>query len=126
MYEEIASNQRKTWALISLFFVFIVVLGYVLGIIWGDAYLGVAVAVIIGLIFTIFSYFKGDQVVLTLSGARPATKKEYPHLVNTVEGLAIAAGIPMPKIFIIDEPAINAFATGRDPSHGKGNGQVGA
>ena len=63
MYDEIAKNQRKTWAILSLFIVFIAVLGYFLGIFWGDPYIGVAVAVIIGMVFTLFSYFKGDKVV---------------------------------------------------------------
>lgn len=117
MYEQIASNQRKTWALISFFFVIIVLLGYVLGFFWGDPYVGIAAAIVIGMVFTLFSYFKGDKVVLKLSHAKPASKKQYPHLVNTVEGLAIAAGIPAPKIYVIEEEAINAFATGRNPEH---------
>ncbi|MBI2660948.1 M48 family metallopeptidase, partial [Candidatus Woesearchaeota archaeon] len=62
-------------------------------------------------------YYAGDSAILSMSHAVPADRKKYPFLVNTVEGLAIAAGIPTPKIFVIDDTAINAFATGRDPKH---------
>ncbi|MFH1448656.1 MAG: M48 family metallopeptidase, partial [Candidatus Micrarchaeota archaeon] len=63
------------------------------------------------------SYYYSDKIVLRISGATPAEKKKYPHLVNTVEGIAIAAGLPVPKIYVIEDPAPNAFATGRDPHH---------
>lgn len=117
MYDQIASNKRKTWFILVAFLVVIAFLGYALGIVWGDPYFGVAVATLIGMGFSLISYYKGDKVVLQLSGARPASKKEFPYLINTVEGLALAAGIPKPKIYVMDEQAINAFATGRDPAH---------
>ena len=117
MYDEIASNKRKTYVLIFLFFVFIVLLGYVLGSIYSNPLFGLSLAFIISFFYMLFSLFAGDSVILTLNSAKPADPKHYPHLVNTVEGLAIAAGIPTPKIYVIDDTAINAFATGRDPKH---------
>src|SRR3972149_4288024 len=117
MYDEIASNQRKTWMIIIFFVAFIAFLGYVLGLVWADPFVGMALAVIVSLVFTLISYYSGDKMLLKLSGARPTDKKLHPHLVNTVEGLAIAAGMPTPQIFIIESDAINAFATGRAPSH---------
>jgi heat shock protein HtpX len=86
--------------------------------VWGatpDA--GIFVAVVVSIAYTIFSYYHGDQLILSMSGARPVTKAEYPHLYHTIEGLAIAAGIPTPQAYVIDDSALNAFATGRDPKH---------
>ncbi|MBI5553344.1 MAG: M48 family metallopeptidase, partial [Candidatus Diapherotrites archaeon] len=65
----------------------------------------------------LFGYYYSDKIVLSISQARPATKEENTYLVNTVEGLSLAAGIPMPQIYVIDDTALNAFATGRDPEH---------
>lgn len=117
IYEEISSNVRKTWVLIFLFFVVIVLIGYALGALYGNPFIGLTLAFIISFFYILFSYFTGDSVILTLNSAKQADKQQYPHLVNTVEGLAIAAGIPTPRIYVIDDTAINAFATGRDPKH---------
>lgn len=116
-YEEIASNKRKSYLLISLFIAGIIFFGYLLGYFFGNIYAGVLIAFIISMIFTLIGYYSGDSLVLQASGAIPATKQEYPHLVNTVEGLSIAAGIPMPKVYVIKDPHPNAFATGRDEQH---------
>ena len=117
IYEEISSNVRKSYLLLFLFFVIIALLGYALGALYGNPYIGLTLAFIISFFYTLFSYFAGDSVILTMNGAKEASKQQFPHLVNTVEGLAIAAGIPTPKIYVIDDTAINAFATGRDPKH---------
>ena len=117
MYDAIASNKRKTYLLIFLFFIFIVFLGYILGSLYSNPVFGLSIAFIISFVYILFSLFAGDSVILTLNSAKPADRHHYPHLVNTVEGLAIAAGIPTPKIYVIDDTAINAFATGRDPKH---------
>lgn len=117
MYDAIASNKRKTYLLIFLFFIFIVILGYALGSLYANPLFGLSIALIISFVYILFSLFAGDSVILTLNSAKPADRRQYPHLVNTVEGLAIAAGIPTPKIYVIDDTAINAFATGRDPKH---------
>ncbi|HII29437.1 TPA: zinc metalloprotease HtpX [Candidatus Woesearchaeota archaeon] len=116
-YEQIASNQRKTWLLMFFFIVVVAALGYVFGYVFADAYFGIVAAFTIAVVMAMIGYYSGDRIVLSISRARPASKAEFPHLVNSVEGLAIAAGIPMPKVYVIDDPALNAFATGRDPKH---------
>ncbi|MBI2658067.1 M48 family metallopeptidase [Candidatus Woesearchaeota archaeon] len=117
LYDHISSNKRKSIILILFFFIIIGLLGYAFGLYFGDVYIGVAFAVIISTIMTLISFYSGDKMILGMSHAVPADRKKYPHLVNTVEGLAIAAGIQAPKIYVIDDTAINAFATGRDPKH---------
>ena len=117
LYDHISSNKRKSILLITLFFIIIGLLGYVFGIYLGDAFIGLAFAIIISAIMVLISFYSGDKMILSMSHAVPADNKKYPHLVNTVEGLAIAGGIPTPKIYVIDDSAINAFATGRNPKH---------
>ena len=117
LYDRISSNKRKSILLITLFFIIIGFLGYAFGIYFGDPFIGLGFAIIFSTIMTLISFYSGDKMILRMSNAVPADIKKYPHLVNTVEGLAIAAGIPTPKIYVIDDSAINAFATGRDPKH---------
>ena len=76
------------------------------------------VAVVVAIAMTFSSYYYSDRIVLAMSQARPAEKPQYAHLINSVEGLAIASGIPTPRVYVIDDTAPNAFATGRDPEHG--------
>lgn len=92
-------------------------LGLLIGLVYGNVYLGAFLAMFAAAIYLLISYFTGDNMILTMTGAQEAKKSQYPHLVHTVEGLAIAAGIPTPKIYIIDDSALNAFATGRNPKH---------
>jgi len=117
LYDHISSNKRKSILLITLFFIIIGLLGYAFGLYFGDAFIGLGFAIIFSTIMILISFYSGDKMILSMSHAVPADKKKYPHLVNTVEGLAIASGIPTPKIYVIDDSAINAFATGRDPKH---------
>src|SRR3989344_5104264 len=117
LYENISSNKRKSIFLITIFFIIIGFLGYAFGLYLGDAFIGLGFAIIFSTIMTLISFYSGDKLILGMSSAVLADRKKYPHLVNTVEGLAIAAGIPTPKIYVIDDSAINAFATGRDPKH---------
>ncbi|MDI6822241.1 MAG: zinc metalloprotease HtpX [Actinomycetota bacterium] len=117
MYEQIASNVRKSWFLILLFVVLIMLLGYVFGELMRIGYFGVALALIIAMVMSFSGYYYSDKIVLTMSRARPVEKEEYPYLYNVVEGLSIAAGNPTPKMYVIDDSAPNAFATGRDPEH---------
>ncbi len=117
IYEEIAANKRRSYILITLFVIIIIALGYALGFVWGFPYFGLIVALIFAVIYTIMIFYSGDKAILALSGAKPVAKKDYPYLYNAVEGLSIAAGIPMPKIYMIDDSAINAMATGRSPEH---------
>jgi len=117
MYSEIASNKRNSFLLVVGITALLVVLGYFLGDYWGNGYVGLALAMIIAVVMSLTAYYGGDRMVLTMSRARRIEKKDYPQLFNVVEELAIAAGLPMPAVYVIDDSAPNAFATGRDPRH---------
>lgn len=117
MYEQISANKWKSWLMMVIFVLFIGLLGYVFSVAtrWGPC---IFVGSLIFAVATAFgSYYYSDRVVLAISKARPAVHDELPYLYNTVEGLAMAAGIPMPRLYVIDDKAPNAFATGRDPEH---------
>ncbi len=117
-YEEIASNKRRTYFLVFFFFVFVTALGLMIGVLYGRSYFGLILALVIGVLYFLFSYYAGANAILSMTGAQEATKPKYTYLINTVEGLAIAAGLPtMPKVYVIEDSALNAFATGRDPEH---------
>ena len=117
----IARNKRNTWLLILAFLVFFVALGLLIGYVWGgDVRGGAAVAVAAGLVaflLTLASYYGGGSVLLGLSQAKEIRKDDDPQLFNVVEELCLAGGLPMPGIYLIDDSAMNAFATGRDPRH---------
>src|SRR3989344_2233922 len=117
MFEEVRKNKIKSGILIFLFILIITNLGGVIGFIYGNMYVGIVLALIISVIYFLFSYFFGDKSILKTAGAREVTKKEYPHLFHTIEGLAISAGIPKPHAYVIDDSALNAFATGRNPKN---------
>lgn len=115
MYEQIGSNVWRSYGLVILFICLIAGLGYLFA--WHTGYPEILpLAVIFAVLSSIGSYYYSDRLVLAMSRARPATKEEHAHLVNSVEGLAIAAGLPAPRIYVIEDSAPNAFATGRDPS----------
>ncbi len=117
----IAANKRNSVLLVVLFVLFICGLGALLGwAIWGDpraAVPSVAVALVFALVSALVGYYSGPQAVLALSRARPISKDEDPQLYNVVEELTLASGLPMPRLYVIETPAMNAFATGRDPRH---------
>ncbi|MBC8450585.1 M48 family metalloprotease, partial [bacterium] len=117
MWEQISSNKMKSGFLVGFFIIFVVFLGWLFGrtTVWGPA-APILAAVIAGAAAW-GSYYNSDRMVLAISRAKPAQKEDHPHLYHSVEGLAIAAGIPTPKLYIIDDTAPNAFATGRDPEH---------
>ncbi len=117
MYNQIDSNKRKTVILMTIFIVFVIFLGWLYGKISGTGYIGLGLALIVSFLMTVFSYFSGDKVALKTSGAKLIKKEDNPYLYNIVENLTITSGLPMPKIHIINDPNINAFATGRDPQH---------
>jgi len=117
IYDEIAANRFKTVLIFVLFFGMVLIIGIAYGAWIGDIIIGTLLAGFLGAIYCPIAYMAGDSMILTLSSAKPARKQEYPYLINTVEGLAIAAGIPMPKVYVIEDTAINAFATGRNPQH---------
>ncbi len=117
IYDQISNNKRNSILLVFLFLVIIFALGWVLGYIFATTSLGLIIAFSISLFMILFGYYSGDKLILSMSQAKQVTKKEDPYLVNTIEGLAIAAGIPTPKIYMIKENSMNAFATGRDTKH---------
>lgn len=115
MYEQIASNKRKS---IFLTLFFLVLIG---GLVWAFSQItefgsyALIPAVIIAVLMTWGSYYYSDKIVLAVSKARPVSKAEYPYLYNIVEGLAMAAGLPKPRCYVIKDTAPNAFASGRNP-----------
>ncbi|MEK7122316.1 MAG: M48 family metallopeptidase [Patescibacteria group bacterium] len=118
MYNQITANKRKTFFLIALFMIIIWSIGAIFGYTYGSAWYGVVPAVALSLIMTLGSYYSGDKVALAASGAQPIrSREENLYVWNMVENLCIAQGQPMPKLYVIDDPAINAFATGRNPQH---------
>ena len=119
MYEQIESNKRKSWLLFVAFFIFLLILGWVFGyVFFGSAELGIVITAVIAVIAILVAYYKSDTIVLNLTKAREVQKSEYPHLFHTIEGLALAAGIPKPKLYVMEDEALNAFATGRSPEKG--------
>ena len=117
MYEEIAKNKWKSVFLIAFFAALVVAVGTVFSYMFDYGLVGPVLAFGIVIVMTVTSYWYSDRIVLGISGARPVSKETEPYLVNTVEGLSIAAGLPMPKAYVIDDPAPNAFATGRNPQN---------
>ncbi|MGZ8597019.1 MAG: M48 family metalloprotease [Actinomycetota bacterium] len=117
MHEQIASNKRRSVLLVVGAFVFFGVVGMALGYVFGTGVGGLVIALVVATVLSISSYLYGDRLVLASSRAREVTAQDEPRLHNLVEGLAIAAGIPKPRIYVVPEQAPNAFATGRDPEH---------
>ncbi|TQL47277.1 heat shock protein [Homoserinimonas aerilata] len=118
MYRAIAKNKRNTVFIILLFLIIIAGLGFVASYIWGGGSWGIFIGTIVGsLIYVAIQYFAASSQAVALAGGRQITKADDPRLYRTVENLAITNGMPMPKVYIIDDPAPNAFATGRDPDH---------
>jgi heat shock protein HtpX len=117
VYEQIAANKRKTVLLLVGAVAFAALIGYVIGIFWGTGPTGLVIALAVAAGLSIASYFGGDRLVLASTRAREVTHEQAPRLHNIVEGLAIAAGIPKPRVYVVPEQAPNAFATGRDPEH---------
>jgi heat shock protein HtpX len=117
LYDQLENNVRRSWFLLTGFIIVVLAAGYGFGYLFGSGPFGLIAAAIIAVILSWTSYRNGDKVVLRLSRAREVTPQEEPRLHNIVEGLAIAAGIPKPRVYVVEDPAPNAFATGRDPAH---------
>jgi heat shock protein HtpX len=117
MHEQIAANKRKTVLLVVGAFLFFGLVGMGLGYVFSTGPIGLVVALVVAAVLSISSYLYGDRLVLASSRAREVTAADEPRLHNLVEGLAIAAGVPKPRIYVVPEQAPNAFATGRDPEH---------
>lgn len=117
-YKEIQSNKRRTYFLLVFFSLIIILLGAVIGMTFFGNYLfGMILAFVIAALYSLFVYNSGDSMILKASNAKELKKEDDPYLFNLVEGLAISAQIPKPKIYIINEESMNAFATGKDPEH---------
>ncbi|OGF82058.1 zinc metalloprotease HtpX [Candidatus Giovannonibacteria bacterium RIFCSPLOWO2_01_FULL_44_16] len=110
------SNIRKTWFLITIFLVLISTVGWVFSRIYGNP--GILIfAVLFSTITSLISYWYSDKIVIATTGAKPIPESAYPELHNIVENLAITCGLPKPRLYLVDSPQPNAFATGRDPEH---------
>jgi len=117
-YNQIASNKRRTAILIAIFIIVIIALGYVFSKAMEGGIAGVIFACAIAIGMSLISYYSGDKIALWTSGAHgPVTKEQNAYVYRLVENLCLTAGLAMPKIYLIPDAAINAFATGRDPKH---------
>lgn len=117
MYEQITRNKWRSFFLILFFLCLIFALCWAFGELTGWGPQGLVIAVVIAVAMTFGSYYASDKIVLAISRARPVEKADYPYLYNVVEGLAIAAGLPKPRCYVIDDTAPNAFASGRNPKN---------
>ncbi len=117
MYEAIAQNKRRSMVMIAAFAVVVFAVAWLITYLTKFGSAGVVIAIVISIGMSAFSYFKSDTIALTISRAKPADEQTYRRYHNLVEGLCIGAGMPKPRLYIIDDNAPNAFATGRDPKH---------
>lgn len=117
IYEQIDSNKRKSWVIIAGFTLFMVAFGYFFSYLYGYDYSYLVLALVISGVGSWISYYNSDTIALSMAGAHPVTHKTHPQYSNITENLSRVAGIPTPRLHVIDSPALNAFATGRDPKH---------
>lgn len=118
-HDEIQKNKIKSFLLIVIIFLFFLVLGYVISMILNPGYFfGIMIiSIIFSLSYILVSYYNSDKIALASVKAKPASRTEHRMLYHSAEGISIASGLPMPKLFIMDSEEINAFASGRDPKH---------
>lgn len=117
IYTHQSENVSRTWILMGAFLVLVIALGFVFAQVFGNPNI-LYIAVIFSFIMNFFSYWYSDKMVLALVRARQVEdRNQYPELWNVVENLSITAGLPMPKVYLVNDPSLNAFATGRDPEH---------
>ncbi len=116
MYSAIAANKRNTIVIMAIFVVIISALGWILSNMYGDTTF-LYLALVVAGVYALIQYFLAAKLALAVNGAHEVQKNDNPRLYRAVENLTIATGMPMPKVYIMDDPAPNAFATGRDPSH---------
>ena len=118
-YDQIAVNKRKSWLLIFLIFLVFLALGYVISRAYspGSFFFIMIISIIISLMYILISYYNSDKIAIASVNAKPASRTEHRMYYDLVEGLALASGLPMPKLYIMQNEQINAFATGRDPKH---------
>jgi heat shock protein HtpX len=116
-YDFVAANKRKTTILILAFMIVVLAIGLLIDRTYGGGGFYLSIAAVYSGVAALFSYYNGDKVALFVSRAQRVTEKESPYLVRMVDNLCISQGMPKPKVHVIVDPAINAFATGRDPEH---------
>jgi heat shock protein HtpX len=117
MFELIKANKRRSALLIFSFIVLLSLVGAAFGLLFGAGPVGTVIALVLSGAMAFASYWKADAIALAVSRAKPADPQQYQRLHNVVEGLCIAAGLPKPRVYIVEDPAPNAFATGRNPKH---------
>jgi heat shock protein HtpX len=117
VYEQIARNKRRTFVILVGFVALVAAVGVAFDILFGGGIWGLVIIVVFSTALALFSYYNSDKVALAASHAKPASEDEYRRYHNLVEGLCIAAGLPKPRLYVVDDPAPNAFATGRNPNH---------
>lgn len=114
-YDHISANKRNSVFLVLVVLSAIIFFGYLIGLFFGNVFAGVVIAMAVAFFLILLGISSGDGIILSSSGAKPADKKHHAYLINTVEGLSIASGIPMPKVYVVEDNTINAFAIGRSP-----------
>ena len=118
LYEQIASNKRKTWVLLIVFFLLLAIVGYAVGYLFmNSGFGGVTIAMILGFIYALTMIFQSTEIVMSMNGAREVDRNEESVLYHVVEDMAMVAQIPMPRVYVIDDPGLNAFATGSNPQN---------
>ena len=116
LYSHKDSNIRKTWLLMTVFLVLIILIGWLFGYVYNSPGI-LYFAVFLAVFMNFFAYWYSDKVALKMSGAKPASRETHLELFRVIENLSITAGLPMPRVYIMHSPQINAFATGRNPNH---------
>ena len=118
LYDQIASNKRRTWILLLVFFLLLALVGYAVGYLFMRSGLGgLVIALIIGFIYALTMIFQSTEIVMSMNGAREVDRNEEPVLYHVVEDMAMVAQIPMPRVYVIDDAGLNAFATGSNPQN---------
>lgn len=117
MFDTSIKNKRKTYIIMALFIAIVTFIAYFISYYFELGEFGVIIAMSVAIMTSIGAYYNSDKIILSMSKAKPATKEQNQRMVENLEGLCIAAGLPMPKLYIIEDGSPNAFATGRDPSH---------
>ncbi|HLM64161.1 MAG TPA: M48 family metalloprotease [Acidimicrobiales bacterium] len=115
MYEQVTANKRRSWALVAGFVVFVALVTVLFAYLVQGGVIGIVFALLVAVALSAGAYWGSDAVALRMSRAQPAPPEEYPRYHNIVEGLCIASGLPKPRLYVVDDPAPNAFATGRNP-----------
>src|SRR6185437_14435021 len=120
MYHQISRNKRNSIIVVTLFLIVWIGAGLIIGAIAGGTSTAVLGGIVLGLLgigAALYSYYFGSATVLSAAGALEADPRQYQQLINIVQTLCIGSGLPLPKVYVIDDPSPNAFATGRDPQH---------